>query len=331
MFLVTAKYTDTGTNNEYSRFVFAEGSIMSGIRRVSDLGSKGVSSILDGSIQAADFAEGIITGSGHSNIFSNSLSSSTATVVSATRTYQNKQYFFNNLTFNMPSNANTDASDWTAPSGSDRKWSYIYIRLTDNKFFISNNAPSTGENYRFIGGSLCLYLFPAYTSSTNMLNFQLDDKEFYIASNSARISLNYYNNGINLVYVSGLNYNSGTLNLSSLLPVTATTITTKVRVTCNPRLDAGGTSRRSETIEVQDTSDSWILVHAKIGGKYLKTPTTSGTYFYGDMGEIMELKLSRNNYNFSACRFIYSHDDGVNDGNSSGAWWVTNFTDRSIF
>jgi hypothetical protein len=70
MFLVTAKYTDTGTNNEYSRFLFAEGSIMSGIRRVSDLGSKGVSSILDGSIQAADLSP-TISLSGFRNLIIN--------------------------------------------------------------------------------------------------------------------------------------------------------------------------------------------------------------------------------------------------------------------
>ena len=111
---------------------------MTGIRRVSQLGTTGESTYVDGSIQDVDIAAGTITKGGHSNIYSNSASITSATIVSASRTYNNRQYLFSNLTFNMPTNANTDITDWTAPANSSTyKRSYIYIRPSDNKFFLS--------------------------------------------------------------------------------------------------------------------------------------------------------------------------------------------------
>ena len=308
---------------------------MSGIRRVSDLGSKGVSSILDGSIQAADFAEGIITGSGHSNIFSNSLSSSTATVVSATRTYQNKQYFFSNLTFNMPSNANTDASDWTAPANSSTyKWSYIYIRPTDNKFFISNNSPSAGQNYRTIGGNLCLYLFPAYTSSTILFQFQLSDTEYTIQQLSGQVVSFTPELGLTLIYERFSVSSAGNpTNVNTLIPSTAGNVYVGFRYSQIARDDGGATHAFSASAEIKNKSGTWIAVHKENGWRHFKTPTpTSNTFFLTMVSHPVELTLSRNLYDFTAVQVKWAYEGSSGgDGNTGAGLWLKGFSDANIF
>jgi len=275
-----------------------------------------------------------ITGAGHSNIFSASTSTSTATVVSAIRTYANKQYFFRNLTFNMPSNANTDASDWTAPANSSTyKWSYIYIRPSDNKFFISNNAPATGENYRFIGGSLCLYLFPAWTSSAVILNFQLTNSEYSVLQPSnARSTFRTSDTGIGLfVDWGGGNRTTGVANVSANIPVTATQVYAGFRYSLGIRSDSGATGYYSASAEIQNKSGTWTTAYVEDGWLYIKTPSVGGGFFLRRISPPVDLTLSTSTLNFTAVRLSWSTEFGTNDADTGAGIWMKGFNDGNIF
>jgi hypothetical protein len=161
---------------------------------------------------------------GHSNIYSNSLSTSTATIVSAVRRVQGETYVFTNLTFNMPTNANTDTSDWT----SGTKWSYIYIRPTDNKFYISNTAPAAGLNYKTIGGSLVVYLFSAYTTPSTITSFNLVNNTYSLQDSGVVSTYDLREIGFSLSYNWGGNQTI-TVDLSSLIPTTAGNVYTAFR------------------------------------------------------------------------------------------------------
>jgi hypothetical protein len=276
-----------------------------------------------------------ITGAGHSNIFSASTSTSTATVVSAIRTYANRQYFFKNLTFNMPSNANTDASDWTAPANSSTyKWSYIYIRLSDNKFFISNNAPSAGENYRFIGGSLCLYLFPAWTSSTVIFNFQLADGRYMVQQlGGARSTFRLYETGIGIHYAQGIggSYDSGNINVESSIPATASNVYTGFRSARGVRSDGGNQGSYSFTLRIQDKSSVLRDVYTQDGWAYVKTPSADGGFFLRVAEPAVDVALSTNAHNFSVARVLSSAANNTGDADTSIGWWLKGFDDEHIF
>jgi hypothetical protein len=302
---------------------------MTGIRRVSQLGTTGESTYVDGSIQAADIASGTITGVGHSNIYSNSLSTSTATIVSAIRTYGNKQYLFNNLTFNMPTNANTDTSDWT----SGTKWSYIYIRPTDNKFYISNTAPAAGLNYRTIGGDVCLYLFPIYASPSTIYNFQLDNNRYSCDQPyNARTGYRTFDTGIQLNYDWGSgNRTTSTANVTAAIPTSATELYIGFRNAYGWRDDSGNTREYYVSMEVQNKSGTWSTVHVDDGFMYCKTPSSGGGYYLRTVHRPVELTLSTNTYNFAATRMTWSHSCTTGDADTGAGFWLKGFNDGNIF
>jgi hypothetical protein len=279
--------------------------------------------------------QNIVTSGGHSNIFSNSLSTGTATVVSATRSYNGRQYSFNNLTFNMPSNANTDASDWTAPANSTTyKWSYIYIRPSDNKFYISNNAPSAGLNHRTIGGSVCLYLFPAWTSSTIINNFQIADSRYTVQQlGAARSTFRSYETGIllHLALGTGGSYDSGNINVNSIIPATASNVYTGFRSARGVRNDSGGHGYYSFTLRIQDRSSVLADVYSQDGWAYVKTPTVGGAYFLRVIEPAVDVTLSTNTHNFSVARILSSAEQCTNDGDTGIGWWLKGFDDEHIF
>jgi hypothetical protein len=307
---------------------------MTGIRRVSQLGTTGESTYVDGSIQDVDIAAGTITKGGHSNIYSNSASITSATIVSASRTYNNRQYLFSNLTFNMPTNANTDITDWTAPANSSTyKWSYIYIRPSDNKFFLSNTAPAAGLNYRTIGGVVCLYLFPAYTSSIYMLNFQLDSSRYSCEQPyNARSTYRTFETGVQLNYDWGSgNRTTSTADVTSKIPTSATDLYIGFRNSFGWRADSANTYGYSISMEVQNKSATWVTVYLDDGFMYCKTPSSGGGYFLRTIGKTSELTLSTNTYNFAATRMTWSHDATTSDADTGAGFWLKGFNDGNIF
>ena len=262
---------------------------------------------------------------GHSNIYSNSLSTSTATIVSAVRRVQGVTYVFTNLTFNMPTNANTDASDWT----SGTKWSYIYIRPTDNKFYISNTAPASGLNYKTIGGSLVVYLFPAYTTASTITPFDLNNNKYCLFANP-RSTYDLYETGLSLSYNWGGNQ-TVTVDLSALIPTTAGNVYTAFRRSMMTRNDGGGTSGFNSYIEVQNKSGTWVLIGQHFDWFHTKTPTAAGAYYIRSHTLPFELTLSRNVFNFAQCRYTWAGD--LNDASAYNGmgWWMKGFDDVNIF
>ncbi len=263
---------------------------------------------------------------GHSNIYSNSLSTSTATIVSAVRRVQGVTYVFTNLTFNMPTNANTDTSDWT----SGTKWSYIYIRPTDNKFYISNTAPAAGLNYKTIGGSLVVYLFSAYTTPTTITSFNLTNDTYSLQGSGVFSTYDMREIGLSLSYAYGTNQ-TFTVNLSSLIPTTAGNVYTAFRRSMMTRNDAGGTNNFSSYIEIQNKSGSWILVGQHFDWIHTKTPTAAGGYFIRNHTLPFELTLSTNVFNFAQCRYTWAGDLNDTSAYNGMGWWMKGFDDVNIF
>jgi hypothetical protein len=275
-----------------------------------------------------------ITKGGHSNIYSNSASITSATIVSASRTYNNRQYLFSNLTFNMPTNANTDVTDWTAPANSSTyKWSYIYIRPSDNKFFLSNTAPAAGLNYRTIGGSVCLYLFPAYTSTINILNFQLDNSKYSCDQPyNARTGYRTFDTGIQLNYDWGSgNRTTTTADVTAAIPTSATELYIGFRNAYGWRDDSGNTREYYVSMEVQNKSGTWSTVHVDDGFMYCKTPSSGGGYYLRTVHRPVELTLSTNTYNFAATRMTWSHSCTTGDADTGAGFWLKGFNDGNIF
>ena len=275
-----------------------------------------------------------ITKGSHSNIYSNSASITSATIVSASRTYNNRQYLFSNLTFNMPTNANTDITDWTAPANSSTyKWSYIYIRPSDNKFFLSDTAPAAGLNYRTIGGVVCLYLFPAYTSSIYMLNFQLDSSRYSCEQPyNARSTYRTFETGVQLNYDWGSgNRTTGTHDATSKIPTSATDLYIGFRNSFGWRADSANTYGYSTSMEVQNKSATWTTVYLDDGFMYCKTPSSGGGYYLRTIGKTSELTLSTNTYNFAATRMTWSHDACTGDADTGAGFWLKGFNDGNIF
>lgn len=270
---------------------------------------------------------------GSSNIYSTSLTTTSALIVSASRRVQGETYVFTNLTFNMPTNANTDTSDWTAPANSSTyKWSYVYIRPTDNKFFLSNNAPAAGINYRTIGGSVCVYLFPAYTSTIYLYAFQLSNDYYRIEQFSATATLGLSASGITLINsTSALSSTTATTNVTTLFPSTATFAVTGFRHSRNGRLDAGGFSSFSSFVQIQDRSSVFKDIFYTEGFEYLKTPTTGGAYFPVLRSIPAELVTSTKVFDFTKTRIGWVYADGTADGYSGASWWLKGFYDGNIF
>jgi hypothetical protein len=277
-----------------------------------------------------------ITSAGHSNIYSVAAdtTSTTAIVVSASRTYNGRQYFFSNLTFNMPTNANTDITDWTAPANSSTwKWSYVYIRPSDNKFYLSNTAPAAGLNYRSIGGSVCLYLFPAYTSSIYLYSFQLSNNNYSIEQKSALVLYQWYEYGITLTsdWSSALTRTTSTVDATAAMPTTATELLTGFRHSVNGRYDTGGLVGYEAAAQIQNSSGTWVDVHRINSYHYLKTPTSTGAYYPPLRFAPVFINISRKNFNFAAIRLYWNYDQGQVDAYTGAGWWLNGFTDGSIF
>lgn len=278
-------------------------------------------------------------GSGHSNIYSrntvNSNRPSTAIVQSAVRLVQGRFYFFNNLTFNMPSNVNTDTSDWTAPGTDVYKWSYVFIRPSDNKFYLSNTAPSAGQNYKTIGGSMVIYLFPIYSDSTVMHRFDLANSLYSLLDVATSQTYNTYVAGINLVSQTNLAvgaYTGGTsANATSKFPTTATLLNTRFNYSVNGRYDSGGVVNVLFEPIIRDEAGTDRVIHTLSAYHYFKTPTDSGAYFPVYNWEISLDNLSTRRYNFSVIRANWSIARGYADAYNAYWWNLHSFVDGSIF
>lgn len=275
-----------------------------------------------GTTSAATTANG---NGGHSNIYSNSLSTSTATVVSAVRRVRGVTYVFTNLTFNMPTNANTDASDWT----SGTKWSYIYIRPTDNKFYISNTAPAAGLNYKTIGGSLVVYLFPIYATPSVITPFDLSNNKYSLFGNP-RSTYDTYETGLGIRYDWGSNQ-TVTFDASAVIPTTAGNVYTAFRRSTMGRNDGGGSANVSQYLEIQNKSGTWGLVGQQYDWIYTKTPTPWGDYYIRSISSPFEVTLSRDVHNFAQCRYSWYGNLNDNSGYNGFGWWMKGFDDVNIF
>jgi hypothetical protein len=284
-----------------------------------------------GTTSAATTANG---NGGHSNIYSNSTVTYAATIVSAVRRVQGVTYVFKDLTFYMPTTANTDASDWTAPvNSSTYKWSYVYIRPSDNKFYISNTAPAAGLNYKTIGGSLVVYLFPAYTSSSIIQNFQLDNSKYSCDQPyNARTTYRTYDTGVQLNYDwGGGNRTTGTANVTAAIPTSATELYIGFRNAYGWRDDSGNTRYYSISLDVQNKSGTWVQVYSDDGYMYCRTPDSGGAYFLRTVCKSVELTLSTNTYNFAATRMTWSHSCTTGDADTGAGFWLKGFNDGNIF
>lgn len=280
-----------------------------------------------GTTSAATTANG---NGGHSNIYSNSTVGYAATIVSAVRRVQGVTYVFKDLTFYMPPTANTDQSDWTAATN---KWSYIYIRPTDNKFYISNTAPAAGLNYKTIGGSLVVYLFPIYATLTTIYNFQLDNNRYSCEQpNNARSTYRTQETGILLNYDWGSgNRTTGTANVTAAIPTSATDLYIGFRNSYGWRADGGATAYYSISMDVQNKSGTWVQTYVDDGYVWCKTPSYGGAYYLRTVGKPSEITLSTNVYNFAATRMTWYHELTTGDADTGAGFWLKGFNDGNIF
>jgi hypothetical protein len=253
-------------------------------------------------------------------------------IVKATRTHNGITYNFNGLTFNMPSNSNTDTSDWTSP-GSSYKWSYVYIRPSDNKFFISDSAPNRGENFRNISGNTLIYLFPIYSRDTSLFRFELFANHYEIQQINALIGNNIRVPGITINNGQTPTNTSHTVDFSSVskIPNTASTFEASYRIFYVKRDDSGNTGIVRGSLSMQNISGNYVDLTLIQDYTYYKTPDVSGQYFLDARHESTKIQISTTFYNPAFTRAFSNYRLGVAGGTQGWAFNIHSFTDRSVF
>jgi hypothetical protein len=269
-----------------------------------------------------------------SDIYASSTSGDPTTVnlVRAVRSLGGTSYEFNNLIFNMPSNSNTDISDWTSP-GSSYKWSYVYIRPTDNKFFLSNNAPNRGTNFRTIGSSQVIYLFPIYSRDTSLYRFQLSGDRYSIQQMNAQRAYATTYPGI---YINGAQVGINTsyqvdFDSRSKIPETASNVELTFSVFVNKRNDSGATAFSRGYLYMQDDTGSYQLIAAQQDYSWFKTPDLDGQYYLYHYLPLDRFWISTTTYNVQYTRANVFFRGGFGDAATGWRFSVHSFIDRSIF
>lgn len=306
---------------------------MTRARTLADLGSQSLAT--DAEVSAAIAASGKY-GSGYTDAYS--VGGSTAIINRAVRVVDNTEHEFTNLTFNMPSHANTDTSDWTDPGDGSYKWSYVYIRPSDDKFFISDTEPSVGENSRNIGGSELPYLFCIYSDNDNIRAFTISGNHYVITNQGASIS--HYNvcAGLLLYSTSFGSPNSTTdanFNAASKMPNTASIWSGTFAHSAFLRRDAGGSGTTTCFLYIADSGGSLAKIAGSSRQHHVDTPTASGGYYLTDNAAQTYFMVSNDEYDISNGRITWSASSGSilagGDARNSARVNLHSFTDRNIF
>lgn len=309
---------------------------MTRARTLADLGSQSLAT--DAEVSAAIAASGKY-GSGYTDAVATAASGdpTSVTINRAVRVVNNTEHEFTNLTFNMPSNANTDTSDWTDPGNGNYKWSYVYIRPSDDKFFLSNNAPAIGQNYRTIGGDDVVYLFPVYCDDNSVFRFTATNNDILIDQFNASYTYQSSRNVPGLRFAYQSNISTGTTqifnyNIDGYIPQTAINAEFGAGFTWNARNDSGGVAQARFLVRLNDdTATARNLINiAEV--KYSKTPTLIGDYYpevHGYYYKRFTINPQVFDLTSGKLEIYYSH--GFGDGWNNIVWNMHQFTDRNIF
>lgn len=277
-----------------------------------------------------------VYGSGYTDAYS--LGGTTAVLNRAVRVVDNLEYEFKNLTFNMPANANTDSSDWTQPANGTYKWSYVYIRPSDNKFFISDNEPSLTNNYRTIGGVNMPYLFTIYTDDDFIYAFTITGSRYAITQNGARID--HYNGAAGLelraaTFSSPTSTTNTDFDMSAKIPKTASIWDGSFNTSAFLRRDSGGSGLTYCYFYIADHGGTLRIIAGNSRQHHVDTPTASGTYYLTDNSGQSSFTVSNDEYDTTSCRIRWIGANGGilagGDVRNSGRVNLHSFIDRNIF
>ncbi len=260
------------------------------------------------------------------------LDGTSLTVTRAVRVIKGESHDFTNLSFSVPMDADVDVSEW-ADTG-DWKWSYLYVRPGDEKFFLSDTAPNRGENFRTFDGEDVAYLFPIWINGSAIHSFVCSGNEFTITEVNGVDQYQTNTPGMRLAYKTNVPHGGDwyDYDVTEKIPGTALLMENSFHANWGQRYDAGGTAQSHVYLKVSTANTGTEHYLARFDkADYLKTPGVGNHYQTRSRIGNKAFTVSTDVFDFSTSRIYFYTNAGQADGFNCFAWNLLSFIDRSIF